>query len=106
MCGMRLVPVESADDAAHAGGAGQDARGVVRVNADKQQLIFEKFRQVDGSETRLFGGVGLGLYIAKSFTELLEGDIKVESKEGIGSIFTVKIPCGMDEEAEAQPGIG
>jgi signal transduction histidine kinase len=55
--------------------------------------IFNRFYQVDSSATRSFEGVGLGLYIVKSFTEMLNGRVSVSSQVGKGSTFTVQIPC-------------
>ncbi len=65
----------------------------IGIPKEKHDAIFNKFHQVDSSETRLYGGVGLGLYIVKNFTELLGGTVQVESEEGKGSTFTVTIPA-------------
>jgi signal transduction histidine kinase len=55
-------------------------------------VVFDLFRQVDSSTTRPYEDVGLGLYIARKYCELLGGEIAVDSKLGQGSTFAVRIP--------------
>lgn len=54
--------------------------------------IFKKFTQEDSSTTRQYGGTGLGLSISKQLSNILKGDITVESEEGKGSSFTLTLP--------------
>jgi signal transduction histidine kinase/DNA-binding response OmpR family regulator len=64
----------------------------IGIPAENLPSIFEIFKQGDSSDRRSFEGVGLGLYIAKKYAEMLGGAIKVKSKVGEGSTFTLVMP--------------
>ena len=63
----------------------------IGIPADKRTIIFERFRQVEDSLTRVNGGVGLGLSICKEIADLLQGEIWLESEVGNGSTFYFKL---------------
>ena len=67
----------------------------IGIPPEKQKIIFEAFEQGDGSNTRKYGGTGLGLTIAKKFAELLGGNITLTSEKGKGSVFTLVIPANI-----------
>ncbi len=69
----------------------------VGIAQDKLDYIFEQFTQVDGSQTRKFEGTGLGMAITQNFCQLMSGSMTVESKEGVGSLFKVKLPLNKDD---------
>jgi signal transduction histidine kinase/CheY-like chemotaxis protein/HAMP domain-containing protein len=75
----------------------------IGIAQDQFALIFDEFKQADGSNTRRFGGTGLGLTIARKYARLLGGEITVESVLGQGSVFTLRLPLHLEQDIK--PGI-
>ncbi|MBB3112657.1 two-component system chemotaxis sensor kinase CheA [Paenibacillus phyllosphaerae] len=76
----------------------------IGIPPEKLQMIFEPFRQADGTTNRKYGGTGLGLSISRELTRLLRGYLTVESREGEGSSFTLYLPS-LQEGAAANKGL-
>ena len=70
------------------------------MSEEFQKHAFEAFSQEGKQSTTTFSGSGLGLSIVKEIVELMGGTIELESKENVGSTFTVTIPLEIDQKAE------
>ncbi|RYG34244.1 response regulator [bacterium] len=77
----------------------------IGIPADRLETIFESFVQADGTTTRRFGGTGLGLAITQQLVNLMGGRLKVDSREGTGSEFSVVLELGIvvNEESSGLP---
>jgi len=72
----------------------------IGISAEDKERIFQAFEQVDSGPTRRFGGTGLGTTIAKTLTQLLDGQIGLEDNPGGGSHFWIEIPMHVQGAAE------
>jgi signal transduction histidine kinase len=73
----------------------------IGIDQHDQEIIFEDFRQLDGSSTRQYGGTGLGLSLCQKLAHALGGSIRVTSEVGMGSVFSLLLPTA-PAESQAQ----
>jgi signal transduction histidine kinase len=71
----------------------------VGIAAEQQAKLFQDFTQADSLTARRYGGTGLGLAISRKLARMMGGDVTVASEAGKGSIFTVRLPVGLEKSA-------
>ncbi|MCW6512449.1 response regulator [Lichenifustis flavocetrariae] len=69
----------------------------IGMTAEQVSRLFQRFAQADETTTRKFGGTGLGLALSRAFARLLGGDVTVESAEGQGTCFSLRVPAVLPE---------
>ena len=74
----------------------------IGIEQEKLKTIFDRFIQADASTTRNYGGTGLGLAITKELVELMNGNLDVKSKPGVGTEFTINIPLRLEKFQKMQ----
>ncbi len=72
----------------------------IGIPKEKQEIIFDFFRQVDDSHTRAFGGVGIGLAISKRITEIMHGSLTIDPNQENGCTFYFTVPVEIDGNPE------
>lgn len=64
----------------------------IGIRPEDQEVIFEDFRQLDGSSTRQYGGTGVGLGLCRKLAAALGGELRLSSEVGVGSVFSLRLP--------------
>jgi two-component system CheB/CheR fusion protein len=78
----------------------------IGIKNEDQEVIFDDFRQLDGSSSRVYGGTGLGLGLCRRLATALGGTIRVSSEIGVGSVFSLILPVNgayIPEGADTSP---
>jgi len=71
----------------------------IGMTAEQQAKLFQDFTQADSLTARRYGGTGLGLAISRKLARIMGGDVTVASEAGKGSVFTVRLPVGLEKSA-------
>ena len=74
----------------------------IGISKENLQIIFEEFRQIDGTSTRKYTGTGLGLAISKKFADVIGGELVCESEIGKGSVFKLTVPVKVVKESSEE----